>query len=282
LTEFSRQFAAGQNLGKRENQEDALLILDLSQGRHERLLFVLADGMGGHIGASKAAQSAVHHFGEIARTAAGPLSQRLRLALDGANAALAITAVRDETFKGAGCTLLAAAVEGGALSWISVGDSSLFLFRAGKLLKLNDDHSMRPVLSAQVAKGRMTAAEAARDPRRHMLRSALTGEDIRLVSTSPSPLALEQGDLVLLASDGLDTLDHPAITSLLKRAVRWPPGATAEGLLKSTLRVGKMNQDNITVICYKQNKQEHKQDHKHRLLWLLFAVACLVLGYLLV
>ena len=278
MTEFSRQFAAGQNLGERENQEDDLAILDLSHDHYERVLFVLADGMGGHIGAAKAAQSAVRQFGEIARNGTGPLSRQLRPALDGANAALAIAALRDETFKGAGCTLLAAAIEDGTLSWISVGDSSLFLFRNGRLSKLNDDHSMRPVLSELVAQGRMTAEEAARDPRRHMLRSALTGEDLRLVNTSPNALVLKERDRVILASDGLDTLSLRAIVSVLKRTARSNPASTVEGLLKATRRVGKKNQDNTTVIFYKRDTGRDFTGNKSRI---LFVLSCLFLATLL-
>jgi serine/threonine protein phosphatase PrpC len=256
MSEFSRHFAAGQSLGERENQEDAFTILDLSPERHERLLFVLADGMGGHVGAADAAKTAFHHFGESARSAPGPLSQRLRAALYGANAALASSAARDETFKGAGCTLLAAAIEDNTLSWISVGDSSLFLFRDGKLLKLNDDHSMRPVLSRLVTEGRMTAVEAARDPRRHMLRSALTGEDIHLVDAPPKALLLKPDEAVILASDGLDTLSHRAIASVLKRTARARPVQTVEGLLKATRNANRRNQDNTTVIFYKHKPRE--------------------------
>src|SRR5215470_7213005 len=59
MTEFSGRFAATQIIGARERQEDDLAVLDLSHERHERFVFVLADGMGGHVGAADAAHRAV-------------------------------------------------------------------------------------------------------------------------------------------------------------------------------------------------------------------------------
>ena len=41
-----------------------------------------------------------------------------------------------------------------------------------------------------------------------MLRSAVTGDELDLVDVSTRPLVLEAGDYVILASDGLHTLEH--------------------------------------------------------------------------
>ena len=46
---------------------------------------------------------------------------------------------------------------------------------------LNEDHSLAPELARLVAAGKLTPDEARRDPRRHMLRSAVTGEEIDMV-----------------------------------------------------------------------------------------------------
>ncbi len=57
------------------------------------------------------------------------------------------------------------------------------------------------------AAGRISIEEARCDPRRHMLRSAVTGEDLDLVDLSWRPLQIEPGDYVILASDGVQTLE---------------------------------------------------------------------------
>ena len=63
---------------------------------------------------------------------------------------------------------------------------------------------MAPVLADLVAAGRMTEEEAARDSRRHSLRSAVMGDDILLIDVSSQPVAVKKGDRLILASDGFD------------------------------------------------------------------------------
>ncbi|HXJ00605.1 MAG TPA: protein phosphatase 2C domain-containing protein [Micropepsaceae bacterium] len=251
VSEFAGQFAAGQMVGDRHEQEDDFAVLDLSHGQHERLLFVLADGMGGHAAAADVAHSAVTRFREFVKDAVGPLSLRLQPALAATNAAIAVSIVRDESRKGAGCTLLAAAIEDRTLSWISVGDSSLLLFRNKRLQRLNADHSMRPVLSRLVAAGRLSAGMASRDPRRHSLRSAVTGGEIPHICSAPEPFMLLPGDCVILASDGLETLSSRSIASILKRTAGMNSLAVVQHLLKATRAGGSRNQDNTTIIVHR-------------------------------
>ena len=65
---------------------------------------------------------------------------------------------------GMGATLVAAQVRGDEVRWISVGDSPFFLVSAGKLERLNADHSMAPQIDALVARGMLTAEEAEHHP----------------------------------------------------------------------------------------------------------------------
>jgi PPM family protein phosphatase len=280
MSEFARRFAARQIIGARERQEDDYAALDLSGNGQERLLFVVADGMGGHRGAAAAAQLAVRRFCEIAKNCDGTLGQRLPIALAGANDAVAKAAILDGTLEGAGCAFLSAAVDDGALSWISVGDCSLLLFRRGKLRKLNDDHSMRPVLAEMVAAGRLSAKEAAQDPRRHSLRSALKGSEIRLIDNSPAPVRLIPGDSVILASDGFETLSTRAVTKLLRRGTAGAPTGMVERLIAAIRAARARNQDNATVIFYHFadiNDVAHK-NARRGMLWLLLAAALLFAG----
>ena len=96
-----------------------------------------------------------------------------------------------------------------------MGDSPLWLFRDGRLRRLNADHSMAPVLASLVAAGRMTAEQAATDSKRHALRSAVMGDAIHLVDVSSQPVAVRKTDRLLLASDGLMTLVDEEIERIL-------------------------------------------------------------------
>ena len=65
-----------------------------------------------------------------------------------------------------GSTLIGAAFSEQGVEWISVGDSPLYLYRRGEIALLNEDHSLAPELDRLVAAGRLSPAEARRDPRR--------------------------------------------------------------------------------------------------------------------
>lgn len=140
--------AHGQSLGKRERQEDDLGHIDGNtldpEGNHSVAL--VADGMGGHAAGEVASRAAVRGFVQAYGTR-GLARDRLQSALDRANAAIAEEVDQNAALSGMGTTLVAAAVTKQGLHWISVGDSSLYLFRAGRLERLNEDHSMRPVIA---------------------------------------------------------------------------------------------------------------------------------------
>jgi protein phosphatase len=127
-----------------------------------------------------------------------------------------------------------------------VGDSPLFLVRDQEIVLLNEDHSMAPEIDKLAKAGRISWAAARADPRRHFLRSALTGTDIELIDRSHRPLALQPGDVVILASDGIHTLSHADIARVVAGAEG--PAAVADGLLAAVEGVGDPHQDNTTVV----------------------------------
>ena len=78
-------------------------------------------------------------------------------------------------------------------------------------------------------RGRMTEEDAARDSRRHSLRSAVMGDDIHLIDVSSQPVMVEEGDRLLLASDGLMTLSEQEIAEILKKTQDAPLEDSAAG-----------------------------------------------------
>ncbi len=77
-----------------------------------------------------------------------------------------------------GSTLVAAIVAGDEVRWISVGNSPFYMVSAGRLERLNADHSMAPQIDALVARGVITAEEGAGHPGRHTLREAVMGQPL--------------------------------------------------------------------------------------------------------
>lgn len=230
--------------GARSYQEDAADVREHAGG----LTAVLADGMGGHAGGALASGLACSSFLQaFAASSAGDGRARLADALDVANEAIAGEAEKDRSLAGMGCTLVGTAFGPDGLEWASVGDSPLFLVRNGEIVLLNEDHSLAPEIDKLAAMGKISWEAARADPRRHVLRSALTGAEIEMVDRSERPLALQPGDVVVLASDGIHSISHADIAQLV--AAAGTPGAAAQALLAAVEAAGDAYQDNTTVVA---------------------------------
>ena len=164
--------AGGQLLGAREVQQDEHGLIDGAtldpDGRHP--VVIVADGMGGHAGGEMASRVAVRAFMDAYDLDGAPAG-RLRAGLDAANRAIDAAVCENLSLDGMGTTLVAGAVTTDGLEWISVGDSPLYLYRGGRLKRLNEDHSMAPIIEAL----RESDPETARGMNPNKLRSALVG-----------------------------------------------------------------------------------------------------------
>lgn len=240
-----------QSLGQRENQEDAFdIVFQNERDPKSDILMLVADGMGGHAGGEVAANMALSTFKShfIEGSNAPRPRDRLQESLIAANEALRHKIGSQPDLKGMGCTLVAALKLGDRLVWLSVGDSSLFLLRDGRLKKLNADHSLYGELLQMVASGQITQDEADNHPRRNALRSALMGDRISL--TDINAINLKPGDVVLVCSDGLDTLSQAEITGVLQSGKSRDMRGVASDLLNAVEAKGKPKQDNTTVVVY--------------------------------
>lgn len=229
-------FAGGQLQGNRADQEDCFAFGEQADGS---LLIVVADGVGGHAAGHIASKTAVFAFLDAFERTQGRETARLSAALTLANQKVAATINDDPCcLSGMGTTLVAAHINGRSLRWISVGDSILYLIRGGQLTRLNADHS-----AAGLPPGYKLP--------RNILLSALTGERIPLIDAPRERLALEPGDILLAASDGLLTLPEEEIIALCAEASRKPAGATVEKLLAAVTAKARRSQDNATVALMK-------------------------------
>jgi protein phosphatase len=228
--------------GARSYQEDSAEV----RAEADRLIAVLADGMGGHAGGALASGLACKFFMHAFATSSGEVGARLAEALDLANASIAHETAENPALDGMGCTLVGTAFSAEGVEWISVGDSPLFLVRGGEIVLLNEDHSLAPEIDRLAAAGKISWEAALSDPRRHVLRSALTGTEIELVDRSHRALPLQAGDIVVLASDGIHSISEAEIMRLVSEA--GSPDAAADALLAAVEAVGDAYQDNTTVV----------------------------------
>ena len=252
------EYATRASKGARSYQEDAAFVraepespVSAAAGSGasaERLTAVLADGMGGHAGGALASSTACQIFMRAYETSSGEVPARLGEALQLANAAIANCVEENPSLNGMGCTLVGTSFGSAGVEWISVGDSPMFLVRGGQIFLLNEDHSLAPEIDKLAAAGKMSWEDAQADPRRHFLRSALTGAEIELVDRSRLPLVLEPGDVVIIASDGIQTLSHAEILGVVETHAAGGPDAIADALLAAVDAAGDLYQDNTTVV----------------------------------
>ena len=257
MNELGGRLAADQIAGGRDYQEDDYGVLDgraLGYDGNEHTVLVLADGMGGHSGGDTAARLAIREFVDAYQSTEGPIPDRLRESLESANAAISSVLEEHRELDGMGCTLVAAVISSRGLEWISVGDSLLWLFRDGELKRLNADHSMAPVFEDMVAAGRITAEEAASDPNRHGLRSALTGGELRFIDLASQPIPLRPEDRIILASDGILTLSEAQIVARLHDADQENLESLVDGILAAVEAEERPEQDNTTVMLFRPEK----------------------------
>jgi protein phosphatase len=200
------QYAVRASQGGRSYQEDSAAVWQPPDGADRgsadgtQLLAILADGMGGHAGGAIASDAVCTNFKAQYIEQTGGARDRLRSALDAANGAIGALVGDRPSLRGMGSTLIGVAFNAGHANWVSVGDSPLYLYRRGEMARLNEDHSMAPVLDKLVEVGRLDPEEARDDPRRHLLRSAVVGEDLDLVDLAQDPWPLHQADPGLFAA----------------------------------------------------------------------------------
>jgi serine/threonine protein phosphatase PrpC len=250
--------ASGISQGARDYQEDAITA-DFPVGA-EAGFVVLADGMGGHAAgdvASKIVLTEVYselkfHFADVeAFEARAP--EVLRNVANLANETLRQhTRTHPET-EGMGATLVVPALVENRLWWISVGDSPLFLYRAGRLSQLNEDHSMAPQIDYMVKSGLMDAEVGANHPDRNCLISVLMGTRIPKVDCPLAPVELRAGDIVVCASDGLQFLTNAQIEKLVGKYRKSRSTEIAERLLEELVKLDDPDQDNISFTVIKVN-----------------------------
>ena len=246
-----RDFAGRQIKGVREIQEDSYGVVPRVEfeGSPGDLFLVVADGMGGHAAGEVASSLAVNTFADtFLQSQTTCDAGRLWDCLEESNRRIAQEIqARGKSVEGMGTTLLAVLLRGAEARWISVGDSPLFRVSGNTLVRLNRIHSKATALADKVRAGLMTEAEARQDPTRHTLMSALIGEAIYEVD-DPLPVNLLPGDVLVAATDGIETLTDEEIAWLVAANAETGAAAVADALLEAVAGKQMPKQDNTTVV----------------------------------
>lgn len=233
---------AAQWIGKRHNQEDSYGMKHFPNGT----LAVVCDGMGGHDCGDKASRLSVDAFIESFELLSGvSIAESLKRSLEYANEKVKQFFSGKEQFGGT--TLLAAFMSPTSLWWVSVGDSPLFIWRSGRLVRLNEDHSMRSLIDDIICGPSRYAFS--NNNHGHILRSALTGAQIDLIDAPQRAYLLLPRDRIILSSDGsLDFLSKysksPRLAMMMSRA----DGSLAACIVDACRELDVEYADNVTVV----------------------------------
>ncbi|WP_374313949.1 PP2C family serine/threonine-protein phosphatase [Microbacterium sp.] len=218
---------------RREVNQDAVFA--------EYPLFVVADGMGGHVGGEIASASTIDRL--KAMTESGTVNPHtIEKAL--ARAVKDIASHPEATDDGTGTTLTGVYLDtsGDVAHWVTlnIGDSRVYLVRDGAIVQITTDHS---VVQELIASGRLSPEEAENHPYGNVITRAVGPSE----GVTPDYVRLEvaQGDRFVVCSDGLTKeLTDYGIRHFLDANA--DPAAAATAMLDAALENG--GRDNITII----------------------------------
>jgi PPM family protein phosphatase len=213
-------------------------------------LFVIADGMGGHVAGDVASSTAIEAIERRRDMANAEDPQTLAGLVHEANAAVWARASSDANLRGMGTTCTLIYIDGPRAHVAHVGDSRAYRLRDGSLEQLTEDHTL---VGRMVKEGRIPADEAERHPQRNIItRSVGVGSE---VSVDLLAIDLDDGDRLLLCSDGLNSMvDRRDIEDALAR--ERDPQRAADALVALANEAG--GEDNTTVVVIDVHDEERR------------------------
>jgi serine/threonine protein phosphatase PrpC len=227
----------------RKINEDAYYVPGRDQ---DLLLFMVADGMGGHQAgdiASKEALKAMVEF--FNKQPDDSYKQNMPKALSDAisytNDKVFNIANKTSEYAGMGTTMSVVVITGSKMYTAHIGDSRVYIYREAKLLRLTEDHS---IVAELIKNGELTEEQAKTHPQRNIITRAV-GTDYN-VSADIAEWDLYPGDVILLCTDGLTGLVSDE--EILKYVSNYmeSPQTVSEKLAQLANERG--GYDNITVV----------------------------------
>ena len=185
----------------RQSNQDYVFASDTATGALSNL-FVVADGMGGHLAGEFASEQAVKTLlDEIRKKEKKEPVPILESAISAANSSIYKMANSDPTKAGMGTTMVAATFYDGHLYVANVGDSRLYVMHDGALTQITKDHS---VVQELLRQGSLPPGADIPERDKHVITRAVGAEENIRVDIFDVPY--EEVDQVLLCTDGLTNM----------------------------------------------------------------------------
>lgn len=238
--------ATGIHRGDREYQQDQVAIFT-----HPRaagcLLAVLADGMGGRSGGRKASDQVMMTAKQLFERYSPEVDDApsmLKQIAQEAHIVIRLTAISAEQEPHS--TIALYLTNPGADShWLHAGDSRIYHFSSGRMMKRTMDHSY---VQALVDRGEITEEEAQSHPQSNILMGCLGTEDDPTFTIDYIP-QLKSGDVLMSCSDGLWHYFTPEELAYVLASLS--PREASEFLIDKARSRGKGSGDNISLAIVK-------------------------------
>ncbi len=237
------QLAQHSMRGARPSNQDRVAVVE----RDNAVLMVLADGLGGHTGGELAAeilaQTAVRMFQAVRQPVIIKPASFLALIIMHAHKAISDVGDAHRPPITPRTTCVLCLVQNGYAYWAHVGDSRLYLFRGGQIVKRTRDHTFTEHLRSG---GLLKDDEISNHPEKSRLLKCVGGP-LNPTITLGDETPLFPGDLLLLCSDGLwEALKPAEFFEFLKFDVL---EEGVEEMLLAAERKMKNASDNLSAIC---------------------------------
>ena len=246
MKQYKLHVSTADDVGKRENQQDALMCSHPGDYRAKGLLAVLSDGMGGVEDGAKfsgiAVSEMMKYFEEKppAEDIVTELHRNFHRAREIARGQL-----RQKDMPEGGATVVALMIKKNRGAFLSVGDSSIFLMRGGALIKLNREQNLAAVLDICEAMGYMTKEESKGNIYRKSITNHLCDGRGGLCDRNLKPFKLAPGDKLILMSDGIsEMLSEDEICACIAKEDADP----AEEMIRAVKAKNNPRQDNMSAI----------------------------------
>jgi PPM family protein phosphatase len=248
----SIQFSGNTHTGRRRKEnQDAFIMQQLWSA--DKALLAVIDGVGGYTGGEKAAAIAKDCIEQYMQVPSGDTLTMLREAVIFANNRIVEERKKDQLTSEMCCVLTAVVADttSPCIYYAHVGDTRLYRYRDGKLKKLTRDHSF---VGIREDAGEISEREAMSHPHRNQILREVGSTLHRLDDEDFMDYgreSIEQGDLLLLCSDGLtDMISSQQIARSLSA------DQPLENKIKDLIELANTSggHDNITVVLLQPDR----------------------------
>lgn len=241
MIQLRQAFATDIGLKRQQNQDSALV-------RPELGLFVVADGMGGHMGGETASALAIETILQSIRSnemhSEKTSNERMRDAIQSANLAIYDYAIEHPELQGMGTTVTALLFTETSLVIGQVGDSRCYFSTPNSIWQLTRDHSF---VQEKLRAGLITREQLKTDRMKNVITRSVGFEPNLKIDVYE--MEIQKGDVFLACSDGLSgQVEDFEIQKILQKNIFLDQNfeQTVTHLIQTANSKG--GEDNVTII----------------------------------